>query len=489
MDPHSSDLIADRAATMQVYEQLIDIDSNLAIVPQLAVAWTPLDPNTWEFQLRKGVRFHDGAAFTAEDVVFSFERARAATSKVQTPVSNIAAIKVIDDRTLRIATTAPDPLLWMRVASVAIMSKNWSEAHNAATPAQRYGEETYASRHANGTGPFMLEEFEAHGRWVLVRNPDWWSRADHSIEIDRIVHTWRNNEEDNLAALLDGEIDLLHAPLYSGLDAIHRDRDLKLVYRPKLMTFFFGFDHGSAELHSSDIKGRNPFKDKRVRQAVAYAIDMATPLRPLMRELFLPAGMLISPGVNGYAPAIDKPAPYDPDKAKRLLAEAGYPAGFSIVLDCPSEWGDDELTECNAAAQQLGRVGIKVSINFLSTEQLETKVVERRESDFFLEGWQSDADSEGLLTELFQSHSKYNLARYANARVDELLEKIKTDMVTYARDAYLEEAWKIVTDDLVYLPIRHGVSVFAMRKNLEIPPDPWDVPRFRLARFTAPKVN
>jgi peptide/nickel transport system substrate-binding protein len=482
MDPHSSWAIADRAATMQVYEQLLDIDSNLAIVPQLALAWKPLDPTTWEFELRPGVTFHDGTPFTAEDVVFSIERASAGRSEFQTPVANIAAVKVIDDRTLHITTTAPDPLLWMRLSNVAVLSKAWAEAHGVTSPADRHSEETYASRHANGTGPFILEEFEPHGRWVLIRNPDWWGSDDNSIEIDRIVHTWRS-DKDNLATLLDGEMDLLQAPLYSGLDAIHRDTDLKLAYRPKLQTFFFGFDQGSAELRSSNIKGKNPFKDKRVRQAVAHAIDMETALRPLMGELFIPAGMMIVPGVNGYAPEMDQPIPYDPDKARALLAEAGYPDGFSISLDCPSEWGDDEIAGCNGAAQQLLAVGIDVSINFLSSDEHSEKVEARRQSDFFLDSWGSDPDSEGLLGELFGSDSRWNSARYANSRVDELIEKIKTEMVTYARDAYLEEAWRIVTNDFVYVPIRHGVSVYALRDNLEIPPDPWDVPRFRLARF------
>jgi peptide/nickel transport system substrate-binding protein len=483
MDPHSSGLLFDRAATMQVYEQLLDIDSNLAIVPQLAVGWKPLDPNNWEFELRPGVTFHDGTPFTAKDVVFSIERARAGTSQLQTPVANIAAAEALDDRTLHITTTAPDPLLWMRLAFVGIMSKDWSETHNVASPTERYGAETYASRHANGTGPFVLEEFEPRGHWVLIRNPDWWGRVDNSVDIDRIVHTWRNDDEDNLAALLDGEIDLLQAPLYSGLAPIRGNPDLKIVYRPKLQTFFFGFDQGSTELRSSGVKGKNPFKDKRVRQAVAHAIDMATVLRPLMGALFLPAGMLIPPGVNGYAPELDQPAPHDPDKARALLSEAGYPNGFDITLDCPSEWGDDETTACQGAVEQLSAVGIQTKINFLPTDQLVSKVEQRRESDFFLDSWQSDPDSEGLLNYLFHSQSRHNIARYTNPRVDELIEKIKTEMVTYARDAYLEEAWKIVTAEFVYLPIRHGVSVFAMRKNLDIPPDPWDVPRFRLARF------
>jgi peptide/nickel transport system substrate-binding protein len=486
MDPHSSGLIADRAATMQVYEQLLDIDSNLGIVPQLAVAWKPIEPNTWEFELRQRVRFHDGTAFTAEDVVFSIERARAGTSELQIPVANIAAIQEINDRTLHITTTAPDPLLWMRLGFVAIMSKNWSETHKVATPAYRYGEGNYASRNANGTGPFMLEEFEPGGRWVLIRNPDWWGSADNSIEIDRIVHTWRSDEKDNLAALLDGEIDLLSSPLYSGLTAIQRNPDLKVVYGPKLQTFFFGFDQGSAELRSSNVKSRNPFKDKRVRQAVAHAIDMGPVLRPLMGELFLPAGMLITPGVNGYAPDIDQPVPYDPDKARALLAEAGYPDGFSVTLDCPNEWGDDETTACQGAVEQLDAVGIEVKINFLSTDELVALVEERRESDFFLDSWQSDPDSEGLLNYLFHSQSRHNLARYSNPQIDELIEKIQNEMVTYGRDAYLEEAWKIVTNDFVYLPIRHGVSVFAMRGYLDIRPDPFDVPRFRLARLGLP---
>jgi peptide/nickel transport system substrate-binding protein len=490
MDPHSRWIDASRAANMQVYEALLDIESNLAIAPQLAVAWKIIDATIWQFELRRGVTFHDGTPFTAQDVVFSIERANAKTSAVRTSVDIIAAVSAVDDHTIQITTRAPDPLLWMRLSNVAIMSEGWARVNDVSTPTNvEVREETFASRHANGTGPFILEEFEPRGRWVVVRNPSWWGTAEYPHNIDRIVHTYQSDEE-NLAALLDGEIDLLVAPLYSGLDAIQRNPDLKLVYRPKLHAAFFGFDQGSAELRTSNVKGRNPFKDKRVREAIPHAIDLEAALRPLMGELFFPAGMLPAPGMNGYSPELDRPIPYDPERARALLAEAGYPEGFRVLLDCPNEWGDDEIAECEAAADQLGKLGIEVSINFMGTDDLLAKVEGRRESDFFLNTWgEMDPDSERLLTELFQSQSKFNMAGYANPRVDELIEKIKIDMVTYARDAYLEEAWRIVTDDLVYLPIRHGVSVFAMRKHLEIPPDPWDVPRFRLARFTAPKVN
>jgi peptide/nickel transport system substrate-binding protein len=226
-----------------------------------------------------------------------------------------------------------------------------------------------------------------------------------------------------------------------------------------------------------------------VRQAMAHALDMQSALHDLMGELFIPAGMVAAPGVNGYAPDLDQPPVRDLERAKALLAEAGYQDGFRVTLDCTPDWGDDEIAECKAAALQLGDIGIEVAVNFMSADESDAKVYARRESDFYIGGRHMDPDSERVLRELFHSQGNGNVGGYANPRVDELLDQIKTEMVTYARDAYLEEAWRIVTEDIVYLPIRHGVSVLAMRKELDMPPDPWDVPRFRLARFTAPKVN
>jgi peptide/nickel transport system substrate-binding protein len=485
MDPHSWADSENQGATKQVYEALLDVDSNLAIVPQLALAWKPLDPTTWEFELRPGVTFHDGTPFTAADVVFSIKRAQAESSHFSTNVDGIAAVEAIDDHTVRITTAGPDPGLWLKLADVGIMSKAWAEQHGVARPADynRAREETYASRHANGTGPFVVEAFEPRGDWVMVRNSAWWGTAEYPHNIDRVVHTGKKGDAENVAALLDGEIDLLQTVPYWALDQIRATPGLKVAYRTKLHTLFFGLDQGSTELRSSNVKGENPFKDRRVRQAMAYAIDLGPILDDLMGELFIPAGTIVAPGVNGYAPELDQRLPYDPDKARALLVEAGYPDGFSVTLDCPSDWGDDEIAECEGVAEQLGKVGIRVGVNFLTTDGLETKVFKGRESDFYIYAAQMDPDSERTLRELFHSQNYWNVTGYANTRVDELIEQIETANVTYARDAYLEEAWRIVTDDLVYLPIRHGVSVFAMRDNLEIPPDPFDVPRFRLARF------
>jgi peptide/nickel transport system substrate-binding protein len=284
--------------------------------------------------------------------------------------------------------------------------------------------------------------------------------------------------------LLDGDIDLLQSPAYSAIDQIRRTPGLKLAHRTKLQTMFFSLDQGSPELRSSNVKGRNPFEDKRVRQAMAYAsifsryfgllwvISSSLPHagRPRRHRLCVGFG---SAGIPR------------PRKGRALLAEAGYPDGFSVILDCPSDWGDDEIATCKGVADQLGPVGIGAAINWLSTDEINAKRFKDRQSDFSLDGWHMEPDSERALSEWFGQDYR-NASGYANPRVDELNEKIKTEMVTYAPDAYLEEAWRIVTEALVYLPIRHGVSVFAMRKELDIPPDPWDVPRFRLARFSAP---
>jgi peptide/nickel transport system substrate-binding protein len=190
MDPHSFSDEDNKGATYQVYEALLDVDSNLAIVSQLAVAWQILDPTHWQFELRQGVRFHDGTPFTADDVLFSIGRAQAKTSDFRNRVDGIAGVEAIDDRTVRITTAAPDPSLWLKLADVAIMSRAWADAHGVTRPADFVGarEETYASRHANGTGPFVLESFEPRGGWVMVRNPNWWGTAGYPHNVDRIVH-------------------------------------------------------------------------------------------------------------------------------------------------------------------------------------------------------------------------------------------------------------------------------------------------------------
>jgi peptide/nickel transport system substrate-binding protein len=316
VDPHAYNEVPTFAQLNQVYEKLLDLDSNLNLVPMLAVAWRLVEPTIWEFDLRPNVRFHDGAPFTAADVVFSIARA-----KTELPIGfasytdSIDQVQAIGQYEVRIRTKFPDPQLDLKLSSICIMSKSWAEAHDARVPVNvSAGEENYASRHANGTGPFILKEFEPNGRVVMARNPNWWGLERYPHNIDRIEFTPIADPQERLAALLRGDLDLLTDPPFAALDRIKSTPGLKLEEAPELRTIWLGMDQGSGELRSSNVKGKNPFKDRRVRRAIYQAIDIEAIRRDIMRGLSLPAGMLVAPGAIGYAPELDQRLPYDPER-------------------------------------------------------------------------------------------------------------------------------------------------------------------------------
>jgi peptide/nickel transport system substrate-binding protein len=233
-------------------------------------------------------------------------------------------------------------------------------------------------------------------------------------------------------------------------------------------------------------KAKNPFKDKRVRQAIYQAINIEAIRDDIMQGLSLPAGMLAAPGAIGYAPELDRRLPYDPEAAKRLLSEAGYPEGFSVLLDCPNDrWINDEAI-CRAIAVHLGRVGMDVIAKPQSRHLFFAKI-DNRETDLFLNSW-SALDSEVIFTQVYRTGS-VDTSGYSNPVVDELIDKIDREMLTYIRDAMIEEVWKIVLDDIVHVPLHHQVIVWAMRDNLDLPVYPFNRPILREARFETPKGN
>jgi peptide/nickel transport system substrate-binding protein len=483
-DPHAMDEIQTTAQLRQVYEYLIGYDSNLELVPQLATAWRLVDPTTWEFQLRPDVRFHDGTPFTAADVVFSFGRANTELpAGFAARIESVAEARAVDEHTVHIKTKFPDPQLWDKVRTIAIVSESWATGQDAIVPVNvSAGEENFASRHANGTGPFILEEFEPNGRAVMVRNPDWWGFEHYPHNIDRIEYTPIPDSEQRLAALIRGDFDLLTEPPFSALDRIRSTPGLKLAEGQELRTIWLGLDQGIDQLRSSNIKGKNPFKDKRVRQAIYQAIDIESIRSDVMHGLAIPAGMLVAPGAIGYAPEVDQRLPYDPVAAKRLLTEAGYPDGFSVTLDCPNNSNiiHDEAI-CRAVAAQLAGVGIAATANPVPKSVAWAKI-DNRETDFWFDTW-SAIDSEFIFVHQYRTGDSANASGYSNARVDALIEQIDREMVTYGRDAMIEEVWKMVLGDIVYIPLHHQLIVWAMRDNLDLPVYPFNVPTFREARF------
>jgi peptide/nickel transport system substrate-binding protein len=484
-DPHAYDDTQTWAQLAQIYEGLDGLDSNWELVPQLAVAWRLVEPTIWEFDLRPNVRFHDGTPLTASDVVFSFTRAKTELPQgLAGRIQSIAEVRAVDEHTVRIETKFPDPQLSEKVRGIDIMSERWAAAHDARVPvnASAGEQENYASRHANGTGPFVLKEFEPNGRVVMVRNPDWWGLERYPHNIDRIEYTPIPDAEARLAALLRGDLDLLTTPPLSALDRIRSTPGLKLAEAPELRTVWLGLDQGRDELRSSNIKGRNPFKDRRVRQAIYQAIDIEAIRKNVMLGLARPAGMLVPPGVNGYAPGLDQRLPYDPVAGKALLVAAGYPDGFSVTLDCSknSPIANEEAI-CRMIAAQLNEIGIAATAN-PQPREVAWANFDNRETDFWFDCWGA-LDSEFIFVHQYRTGDSANASGYSNPRVDALIDKIDKEMITYARDAMIEEVWKIVLDDIVYIPLHHQVIVWAMRDNLDLPIFPFNRPFFREARF------
>jgi peptide/nickel transport system substrate-binding protein len=481
-DPHSANIIPTNAANLQVHEPLVDFNSRYEIEPALAVAWKLISPTTWQFDLRPGVRFHDGTPFTSEDVVFSLNRALSETSDFKGDLPPITTVAAIDDHTVQITTAAPDPVLPEELNAIFIMSKRWAEQHDALLPAV-YGEKvTYAENHANGTGPFKLVSFEPGVGSVMTRNHDWWGLGQNPHNLDGIEHSVMKDPARRLQALLSGEVDLLSDPPFADLDQIEGAPGLKLERANEARTIFLGLDQGSPELRSSDIKGGNPFADRRVRQAIYQAIDEETIKDKVMSGLAIPAGMIIQPGIIGYGVELDTRLPFNPGAAKTLLADAGYPGGFTVTLDCPNDRYINDEAICRAVASMLGEVGISVSVAARPMRE-HFPMIKNRGTDFYLLGWGGTFDSQFHFRYLVRTGAPYNATGYANPHIDSLINAIETGVVTYARDALIEEVWKAVRDDIVYIPLHQQVIFWAMRDELELPVDAWNFPRFRLARL------
>jgi peptide/nickel transport system substrate-binding protein len=487
-DPHAANSIPTQVETSQVYEPLVDFNSSFGIEPSLAIAWQLIDPTTWQFDLRGGVRFHDGTPFTSEDVIFSLNRAKA--SEFREYVSSIAAVEAIDDHAVLITTVAPNPVLPEELGQIGMMSKRWAEQHDAPLPGPYDDEtETYVEQHANGTGPFKLVSFEPGVETMMSRNPEWWGLGQNPHNLDRIVHTVIKDPSLRLQAFLSGEVDLLSDPPFEDLDRIERTPGLKLERTNEFRTIFFGLNQGNGELRSSNIKGRNPFADRRVRQAVYQAIDIETIREEVMRGLAIPAGIVIQPGVNGYAPELDTRLPFDPGTAKALVAAAGYPDGFAVTLDCPNDRYINDEAICRAAAAMLGEIGIRVTVAARPMREHLPMVV-NRETDFYMLGFGTGTyDSLEHFNHLVSIDAVFNATNYANPDLEDKIDAIETEMITYARDAMIEEVWTTVRDDIVFVPLHQQVIVWAMRDELELPVDPQNWPRFRLARLTRAKVN
>ncbi|MBY0508573.1 MAG: ABC transporter substrate-binding protein [Rhodospirillaceae bacterium] len=482
MDPHAQNEGQTHTFSLQVEEQLVARKPDLTKTPALAVSWTLVNPTTWEFKLRPNVKFHDGRPFTSDDVVFSFKRALLPTSDMRDIIGMISDVVAVDPLTVRIITKGPDPILLDEVANIFIMSRGWAKEHGVEVPHES-GKESYAVRHKNGTGPFKLELREPDVRSVMVKNPDWWGLKDQPHNVDRIIYTPIKNPATRVAALLSGELDFVLDPPVQDLARIESSGTFTVQKTASPWTIFLGMNAGGQELASSSVKGKNPFADIRVRKAVNMAIDRKGIAQRIMRGLAEPAGNLVPPGVYGYDASLDVPMAFDAEGAKKLMAEAGYPNGFDLRLDCPNDRYLNDEQVCQAIVGMLARVGVKATLD-PKPRTLHFPKVQNKKTDFYLFGWGTDTtDAHNHLAFLGLPTSVWNATGYSDPPLFDMINAMATEVDKAKRDTLIRDATIRLRDAHSYAPLYHPMLAWATRKNLTLPVAPDSFPRFSYARF------
>jgi peptide/nickel transport system substrate-binding protein len=473
-DPMAQNESLNNTFSDYVYDGLVRYNKQFVPEPALATSWTRVSPTQWRFNLRKNVKFHDGTPMTADDVVFSFERVLKPASNMKVYAQGIKETKKIDDFTVEIITDGPNPVLLRGLVDVKIMSKAWSTKNNVVNP-QNYAqkEESYAARNTNGTGQFMLKSREADVRTVLVVNPSWWDKAEGNVT--EIVYQPIKQDSTRAAALLSGEIDLVLDPPTQDIPRLRQNSAIKIADGTETRIIFFGFDQWRDESPYTNVKGKNPFKDKRVRQAMYQAIDIEAIRRATMRGLANPTGSMIAPQVQGYFDEFAKRLPYDATAAKKLLADAGYPNGFEFTLDCPNNRYINDEEICQAVTAMWAKVGLTARLNAMPRATYFQKI-QKFDTSVYLLGW-ATATFDGLYTlqSLIRTvdpkggaDGNFNLGKYSNPKADALIDQVKTEIDDAKRNAAMREAQRIHYDDVGHIPLHQQVIPWAMRSNVSV---------------------
>lgn len=468
LDPHSQNEGPTNDMNGMVYEALVSRNPALELQPELAESWEAADDG-WTFKLRQGVKFHDGSDFTAEDVVFSFNRANHEASDFKEQAKNVTEVKVIDDYTVKLMTDGANPILPNQLTSIYMMDSGWAEANNVVNPQDFAGkEETFAVRNTNGTGPFKVVSRAPDELTVMERNGDWWGNDKFPGNIDKIEYRPIGNAATRVAALLSGEVDFVLDPPLQDLKRIEGSDGLKVSTVPQVRSIFFGMDQGVDKLRSGNVDG-NPFKDPKVREAVNLAIDKDAIQRVVMEGLSFPTGQITSPGVLGNTKELDMTYGFDVEKAKALMAEAGYGDGFSVQLDCPNNRYNNDEKICQAAVAMLAKIGINVKLDAIPKAQHFPKI-QKRETDFYLLGWGVPTlDSHYVFSYLLDGEGSWNATGYSNDRVNEITKMIASETDIEKRTALIDEAWKIVRAEMPYVPLHHQVLAWGMSDKVDIP--------------------
>ncbi len=472
MDPHAVNSTPVLGFLNNTYEGLVRRGKDMSVEPALATGWEPIgEGEGWRFTLREGVTFHDGSSFDAEDVLFSYQRASSPESDTASWFAPVSEVKVIDAYTVDFMTTAPNPLFPSSIANWMIMDSGWAEANNATRPDKEAG--NHATLNANGTGAFKVTTREPGLRTVLEPFEGWWGEAEHNIT--RAELTPIQNPATALAALLSGDVDFINPVPIQDVARLASNPDVKVVQGIEARVIMLGFPHEAEALKfSSDIDGENPFADVRVRQAVAHAINVPAILQTIMRGNAEPVNQLVSAAMSGYSEALGAAPAYDPEKARALLAEAGYADGFSFGLKCPNNRYLNDEAVCQAVTGMLAQVGIDATLEAMPVNNYWPEL--RADNfDMYLLGWSPGTfDAEHPIRFLVATPNEekklgsWNFGGFSNARIDTLLPMIQSEIDPAERQAMLDEVAQIMADEQAYVPLYVQPLVWGTRANIEL---------------------
>jgi peptide/nickel transport system substrate-binding protein len=474
LDPYSLNETFTLGMLGNVYEGLTKRDKDLTIIPGLAESWETIDPLHWRFHLRQDVKFANGNAFTADDVVFSAERVRADGSDLKTRIPADSVWTKVDDHTVDVELKTPNPILHYEWDTWYIMDKEWAEAEGATKPVSAKDTNPGPSAYkANGTGPFTIESHEPGVKTIFKANADWSGTVEHNL--DGVVFTPIASDATRVAALLSGDVDLIEPVPVQDIDRVNSDPNTEALTGPELRVIHLGFNQIRDELPTSDIKGKNPFKDPNVRKAIYQAIDIEAIDKRVMRDLATPVPLLIAPQLFD-APDL-KRWPYEVEAAKKLLSDAGYPDGFSVGMDCPNDRYVNDEQICQAVVSMLAKIGVTVNLNAQPKAQYFAKVLAPGgyDTDFYLLGWTPGSfDSWNVLVSLATCRDEtgkggpFNLGGYCNPKVDELAKQIVVETDTAKRNELIQQAYKIMLDETSHIPLHQQSLAWGKRKNLDI---------------------
>lgn len=475
LDPYSLNETFTLSTLGNVYEGLTRRAGDLSIEPALAESWEVLEPTRWRFHLRKGVKFHNGNDFTAEDVAFSVDRVHSEGSDLATRVGDDVKVEIVDDYTVDFVLPGPNPILHYEWDTFYIMDKDWTTEHDAVKVTSASDTTpNYAALHANGTGPFRIVSHEAGVKTDFEKYDGWWDKAEHNLETVEFVPI--ASDATRVAALLSGEMDMVYPIPVQDIKRINSTAGTVALTGPELRTIFLGLDQMRDELLYSDVKGKNPFKDVRVRKAVYQAIDIEGIKKKVMRDLATPSALMISPFLFSKAGEFER-YPYDPDAAKALLAEAGYPDGFSVGMDCPNDRYVNDEAICQAVAAMLARIGIKVDLNSQPKAKYFAKILASGgfDTSFYLLGWTPGSlDSWNLLSNLMNCRdeagkgSPFNIGGFCDERIDDLTASILSETDTEKRDEMIAETFRITHDNVYYIPLHQQNLAWGVRDNVNV---------------------